>query len=82
MAALGVGPGDTVRVESRRGGIDIRVRADRDVPDGMVFIPFCFNEAAANLLTNPKLDAYGKIPEFKFCAVRVAASRTASEAAE
>jgi formate dehydrogenase major subunit len=82
MATLGVGPGDTVRVESRRGGIDIRVRADRDVPDGMVFIPFCFNEAAANLLTNPKLDAYGKIPEFKFCAVRVAASEMASEAAE
>ena len=46
-------------------------RADRDVPDGMVFIPFCFAEAAANVLTNPRLDPIGKIPEFKFCAVRV-----------
>jgi len=62
-----------VKVQSRRGTIDIATRADRDVPEGMVFIPFCFNEAAANLLTNPQLDPYGKIPEFKFCAVRVEA---------
>ena len=82
MAALGFGPGDRVRVESRRGHIDIAVRADRDVPEGMVFIPFCFNEAAANLLTNPQLDPYGKIPEFKFCAVRISAPDAASEAAE
>ena len=47
------------------------MRADRDVPDGMVFMPFCYAEAAANLLTNPALDPFGKIPEFKFCAVRV-----------
>jgi len=74
MASLGLNPGDTARVESRRGGIDIAVRADREVPGGMVFIPFCFNEAAANLLTNPQLDPDGKIPEFKFCAVRVSAA--------
>ncbi len=60
--------------------VDIQVRADRDVPGGMVFIPFCFNEAAANLLTNPNLDPFGKIPEFKFCAVRVTAG--AANAAE
>ena len=71
MADLGVTAGDTVRVESRRGAIQIAARADTDVPEGMVFIPFCFNEAAANLLTNPRLDPYGKIPEFKFCAVKV-----------
>jgi formate dehydrogenase major subunit len=41
------------------------------VPEGMVFIPFCFAEAAANLLTNPQLDPIGKIPEFKFCACRL-----------
>jgi formate dehydrogenase major subunit len=81
MVDLGVGPGDMVNVESRRGRINIAVRADREVPEGMVFIPFCFNEAAANLLTNPQLDPYGKIPEFKFCAVRVAAIE-AIEAAE
>ncbi len=46
-------------------------RADRDVPTDMVFIPFCFAEAAANLLTNPQLDPIGKIPEFKFCAAKV-----------
>ncbi len=49
----------------------MKTRADRDVPEGMVFIPFCFTEAPANMLTNPKLDPFGKIPEFKYCAVRV-----------
>ncbi|NQU59717.1 MAG: formate dehydrogenase subunit alpha [Rhodospirillales bacterium] len=82
MAALGIQPGDMVKVESRRGAIDIATRADRDVPEGMVFIPFCFNEAAANLLTNPQLDPYGKIPEFKFCAVKVSVGADAAQAAE
>ena len=82
MGAIGVGPGDLVRVESRRGMIEIQVRADRDVPDGMVFIPFCFHEAAANILTNPQLDPVGKIPEYKFCAVRVTAIGETAAAAE
>ena len=61
----------SVRLETRRGNLDVKLRADRDVPDNMVFMPFCYAEAAANLLTNPALDPFGKIPEFKFCAVRV-----------
>jgi formate dehydrogenase major subunit len=69
---LGLAAGGAIRVETRRGAIEIKTRADADVPDGMVFIPFCFAEAAANLLTNPALDPYGKIPEFKFCAARIA----------
>ena len=64
-------PGDFIRVSTRRGAITLRVRLDRDVADGTVFIPFCYTEAAANLLTNPKLDPFGKIPEFKFCAARI-----------
>jgi formate dehydrogenase major subunit len=68
---LGVEPGEMVRVSTRRGEIALKVRRDRDVPQGMVFIPFCFNEAAANMLTNPQLDPFGKIPEFKYCAARV-----------
>jgi formate dehydrogenase major subunit len=68
---LGIAPGETVSVTSRRGAITLKTRADRDVPESMAFIPFCFTEAAANLLTNPKLDPYGKIPEFKFAAVRI-----------
>ena len=48
-------------------------RADAGIPRGSVFIPFCYYEAAANLLTNPVLDPFGKIPEFKYCAVRVKA---------
>ncbi len=79
MKRLDVWPGDPIRVSTRRGAIDIAVRADRDVPEGMVFIPFCFAEAAANLLTNPQLDPFGKIPEFKFCAAKVeAGAKTAA----
>ena len=63
--------GDEVKVETRRGSLTLKARQDRDVPEGMVFIPFCFAEAAANILTNPQLDPYGKIPEFKFCAARI-----------
>lgn len=71
MGRRGIQPGDMVKITTRRGTIQIKVRKDRDVPEGMLFIPFCFNEAAANVLTNPQLDPYGKIPEFKFCAARL-----------
>ena len=74
-------PGDFIRLETRRGAVKVKVRADRDVPENMVFMPFCYAEAAANLLTNPALDPFGKIPEFKFCAVRAERieMRTAAE---
>jgi formate dehydrogenase major subunit len=80
MKRLDLWPGDPIRVSTRRGTVELAARADRDVPEGMVFIPFCFAEAAANLLTNPQLDPFGKIPEFKFCAAKVeAAERAATE---
>jgi formate dehydrogenase major subunit len=68
---LNVKPGEVVTVESRRGKISIYARADAGTPRGSVFIPFAYYEAAANVLTNPVLDPFGKIPEFKYCAVRV-----------
>src|SRR3989454_5478435 len=71
LAALGAKPGELVTVESRRGKIALYARADDGTPPGAVFIPFCYYEAAANELTNPALDPFGKIPEFKYCAVRV-----------
>ncbi len=74
LKELGVTPGDRVRIRTRRGAIELKARADGAVPDGMVFIPFCFAEAAANVLTNPALDPFGKIPEFKFCAAKVEAA--------
>ena len=80
MKRLEIWPGDPIQVSTRRGTIEITARADRDVPEGMVFIPFCFAEAAANLLTNPQLDPIGKIPEFKFCAAKV--ERAERQAAE
>ncbi|MBA3777306.1 MAG: formate dehydrogenase subunit alpha, partial [Betaproteobacteria bacterium] len=73
IAGLGLKPGDVITVESRRGSIALYARADDGTPQGAVFVPFCFYEAAANLLTNPALDPFGKIPEFKYCAVRVSA---------
>ncbi|WP_036257667.1 formate dehydrogenase subunit alpha [Methylocapsa aurea] len=81
LRRLNLWAGDFVRLETRRGAIEIKIRADRDVPENMVFMPFCYAEAAANLLTNPALDPFGKIPEFKFCAVRVTRAE-AREAAE
>jgi formate dehydrogenase major subunit len=71
MAKRNISPGSFIRVSTRRGEVVLKARADRDVAEGMVFIPFCFAEAAANLLTNPQLDPVGKIPEFKFCACKV-----------
>ncbi len=71
LARLGLSPGDRVRLATRRGAIELAARADPALPDGLVFVPFAFREAAANLLTTPQLDPWGKIPEFKFCAVRV-----------
>jgi formate dehydrogenase major subunit len=68
---LGVVPGATITIESRRGKISLYARADDGTPRGSVFVPFCYYEAAANMLTNPALDPVGKIPEFKYCAVRV-----------
>jgi predicted molibdopterin-dependent oxidoreductase YjgC len=70
-ARLGVRDGDPVRVSSRRGSIDIHVRLSPRVARGQVFVPMHYREAAANLLTNPALDPYAGIPEFKVCAVRV-----------
>src|SRR5262249_32073168 len=71
IAELGIEPGDMIRVSPRRGVVARAARQDDAIPDGVVFIPFAFVEAAANLLTNPALDPFGKIPEFKYCAAKV-----------
>src|SRR6266853_593823 len=76
---LGVKAGEIVTVESRRGRISLYARADDGTPVGAVFIPFCFYEAAANMLTNPVLDPFGKIPEFKYCAVKLTKGGPAPE---
>jgi len=72
LADHGVTSGDYIIVASRRGQIRARARADMGMQRKTVFMAFCYHEAAANLLTNPALDPIGKIPEFKFCAVRIA----------
>jgi formate dehydrogenase major subunit len=71
LEKLGVSPAGILTIESRRGRISLYARADDGTPRGTVFIPFCYYEAAANMLTNPVLDPVGKIPEFKYCAVRI-----------
>ncbi|MCK6453848.1 MAG: formate dehydrogenase subunit alpha [Alphaproteobacteria bacterium] len=82
LPRLGITPGETIRVSTRRGTIELAVRVDGAVPSGMVFIPFCYAEAAANLLTSPQLDPMGKIPEFKYCAARVEKIAGQARAAE
>ncbi|MDP2065747.1 MAG: formate dehydrogenase subunit alpha [Burkholderiaceae bacterium] len=71
LAALGGQPGDVVTIASRRGQVTLYARADDGTPRGAVFVPFCFYEAAINKLTNAALDPFAKIPEFKYCAIRV-----------
>ena len=71
MQKIGVQEGDLISVESRRGKIDVYVRRDDGLQQGQIFIPFCYVESAANLLTNAALDPDAKIPEFKFCAVKI-----------
>ncbi len=80
LRQLGVEPGGMVRLTTRRGSIEIMARADRAIAEDMVFVPFAYVEAAANILTNSAVDPYGKIPEFKFSAVRIEkASQIAAE---
>ncbi|MCI0433670.1 MAG: formate dehydrogenase subunit alpha [Gemmatimonadetes bacterium] len=71
MDALGIASTGSIRLTTRRGELVALARRDDSIPRGAVFIPFCYVEAAANLLTNPALDPFGKIPEFKYCGVRV-----------
>jgi formate dehydrogenase major subunit len=71
LTELGAEAGEKLKIKSRRGEIVAFARADNGMQKKVVFMPFCHVEAAANLLTNPKLDPFGKIPEFKFCAVKV-----------
>ncbi|CAD5373794.1 tungsten-containing formate dehydrogenase alpha subunit [Rubrivivax sp. A210] len=73
LARLGVAPGALVTLESRRGTVSLYARADEGMPQDAVFVAFCWFEAAVNKLTNPALDPVAKIPEFKYCAVRLRA---------
>jgi formate dehydrogenase major subunit len=75
-AGLGLADGDMARVSSRRGVIELEARVSHREARGNCFIPFHFREAAANLLTIDEIDPFGKIPEFKFCAVRIEPART------
>jgi formate dehydrogenase major subunit len=68
---FGVQPGELLTLQSRRGEVALYARSDEGTPRGAIFVPFCYYEAAINKLTNPVLDPYGKIPEFKYCAIRV-----------
>lgn len=82
LRAMGAEAGDRVRIKTRRGSITVMARADRAVAEGQVFMPFAYVEAAANTLTNPVLDPYGKIPEFKYSAASVSLVNADTEAAE
>ena len=76
LEKLGLKPNDKIRLTSRRGSVECFARADDGLLQGQVFMPFCYNEAAANLLTTDALDPFAKIPEFKFCAIQVGPAET------
>ncbi len=68
-----INPGEEMAIESRRGRITAMARRDNGIQPGNLFMAFCYSDAAANLLTNEALDPQAKIPEFKYCAVRIMA---------
>ncbi len=82
LRAMGVEPGQKIRISTRRGSVEVMARADRAVSENTIFLPFAYVEAAANILTNPALDPYGKIPEFKFSAAKAEALSSDTIAAE
>jgi formate dehydrogenase major subunit len=82
LRQFGIAAGAPIRVSTRRGTIELKARADHAIPQGMIFIPFCYAEAAANILTNPQLDPFGKIPEFKYCAAKLEKVEIGAQAAE
>ncbi len=79
LARHDIAPGDLMRITTRRGSIELTARANMAVQEGTVFIPFAYVEAAANILTNPRLDPIGKIPEFKYCAVKIGPAHKPAE---
>ncbi len=81
LRKLGGEPGSHVRLSTKRGSLVVMARADRAVAEDMVFLPFAYVEAAANILTNPALDPFGKIPEFKYSAVKVELAESESSSA-
>ena len=79
LGAMGVAAGDLIRLRSRRGSVIAHARVDNGLQHAQVFLPFCYHEAAANLLTNEALDPDGKIPELKFCAVSIEPASRSNE---
>lgn len=79
LEQLGVKPGELLTIESRRGKVSLYGRADENSPRGAVFVPFCYYEAAINRVTNDAFDPVAKIPELKYCAIRVTAGGTPPE---
>ena len=77
LAAQGIAPGERITLQTRRGEVALWARADASTPRGSVFVAFCWAEAAINKLTHAALDPVAKIPEFKFCAVRLRRAETA-----
>lgn len=75
LKQFGLKSGDYIVIESRRGKIAATTRADEHMQEGVVMMPFTYSEAAANLITNDALDPFAKIPEFKFCSVRLSPGR-------
>ncbi len=71
---LGLDDGDMLKLKTRRGELQAKIKISDNSPVGTVFMPFCYFEAAANVLTNAALDPVAKIAEVKYCAVQLSAA--------
>jgi len=60
-----------VTLTTRRGSIEAEARVTDEVPPGLLFVPFHFAEACANVLTISALDPSAKCAETKVCAVKM-----------
>lgn len=71
-ARLGVVDDERVRVSSPRGTVEMRVRLQPDIPEGLTFTTFHFPELVdLNRLTNDAWDPRSGTAEFKAAAIRV-----------
>jgi len=72
LATYGLAEGEVVRVRSRRGQVEVPVRADEGLRPGLAFMTLHFqDEVATNLLTIDATDPKSGTAEFKATAIRI-----------
>ncbi len=63
--------GETVRLITKRGSIEVKIIESHMPQEGVMFLPFHFSEAPANRLTSSISDPVSKTPIFKTSSARI-----------